>query len=221
MTQLPRTRPVVSSLKATSVKLSTAKPVQTPSVVSGWDSSMPGTTQMWKVPLDGAVHVYQTETPPRSESKGPSSGIWLLFGSPVSLVASTVVPASVPLAPLMVVPGNVSFTGAAATATATKIIASPATSPANPIVRSLRDARWSLKKVPPIDVRRPGVADASSSHPRCPGCKLAPQLRRRRETRISPCEVCPGVVGLRPDVRCADPGDRGSQGQHEQDGRLI
>src|SRR5215213_11637565 len=170
MTQLPRTRPVVSSLKATSVRLSTAKPVQTPSVVSGWDSSMPGTTQMWKVPLDGAVHVYQTETPPRSESKGPSSGNWLLFGSPVSLVASTVAPASVPLAPLMVVPGNVSFTGAAATATATKIIASPATSPANPIVRSLRDARWSLKKVP-----RSMCGDLASPmrHPRTPDAQVA------------------------------------------------
>src|SRR5215211_1850840 len=195
MTQLPRPRPVVSSLKATSAKLSTANPVQTPSVVSGSDSSMPGTTQMWKVPLDGAVHVYQTETPPRSEESEPASGMPLLFGSPVSLVASTVVPASVPLAPLMVVPGNVSFTGAAATATATKIIASPATSPANPIVRSLRDARWSLKRSPD---RCAAILASPIRHPRTADTQVASWRlnfagAEKHQSRLARCaQACSG-----------------------------
>jgi hypothetical protein len=131
----------VSSLNATSASVATVDPVHTPSVVSGSKSPTPGTAQKWNVLVLGATHVYQTDTPPRSDVPVVAVGMPLASGSPVSIVASTVVPAIDPLAPLIVVPGKVSFPGGAAAASVTRVSAVP---PAAATANTLRSTKWLL-----------------------------------------------------------------------------
>src|SRR5258707_984669 len=82
VTVLDEIKGLVSSLLATLVRAATLPPVYTPRSVSKLLPLVSSAT----LPLDAAVQVHQTEWPPALPA-------W--FGSPLSLLAATFVPATV------------------------------------------------------------------------------------------------------------------------------